>query len=262
MVALFADDIRCHRSGDGPPVLLLHCLGVDHGLWDIAAPGLSAEYTVLRYDFPGHHETPLAAGSYTIEDLSAQLGAVLDRERIEQATIGGISLGGLVAQHFAASNPDRVERLLLIDTTPRYSEATRERWQERAATARGPGVAAMTDTLLGVWFTPDFVAENPPAVRYVRDRFAKVSGEGYARACEALAAADLRDLLPDIQAPTLVVCGTEDVPEFLLAARSFERLIPQARIAWLSPARHASILEQPEQFMQAWRSFVEETTGR
>jgi 3-oxoadipate enol-lactonase len=64
-------------------------------------------------------------------------------------------------------------------------------WGERAATARSKGVSVMTGPLLDIWFTSPFVAKNPPAVRYVRDCFARTSGEGYALACEALAAADL-----------------------------------------------------------------------
>jgi 3-oxoadipate enol-lactonase len=148
--------------------------------------------------------------------------------------------------------------VVLCDTTPRYTDAARANWAQRAATARGQGVAAMADTLLNVWFTSAFVAADPPAVRYVRDCFARVSGEGYAKACEALAAADLRMLLADIEAPSLVVCGNEDVPDFLLAAQSFVRVIPNARLVWLSPARHAAPLEQSDQFIDALRGFLQQ----
>jgi 3-oxoadipate enol-lactonase len=256
MTALPIADIRRHREGSGPAVVMLHCLGVDHRLWDHAAAALAADHCVLRYDFPGHHESPAPDGAYTIEDLSAQLAAILDAEKIETASLVGISLGGLVAQHFAATHPDRVERLVLADTTPRYTEETQRRWAVRAATARADGVAAMTDALLDVWFTPDFVAADAPAVRYVRDCFARVSGEGYAKACEALAAADLRMLLADIEAPTLIVCGNEDVPEFLLAARAFVRIIDGAELAWLAPARHAAPLQQPDEFARVLREFL------
>jgi 3-oxoadipate enol-lactonase len=248
--------IRRHREGRGPAVVMLHCLGVDHRLWDHAAAALSPDHCVIRYDFPGHHESAVPDAGYTIEDLSAQLGEILDAERVERATLVGISLGGLVAQHFAATEPARVERLVLADTTPRYTEVAQRRWAERAATARSAGVASMTEALLGVWFTPDFVAAGGPAVTYVRDCFARVSGEGYAKACEALAGADLRMLLADIEAPTLIVCGDEDVPDFLLAARAFARIIEGARIAWLSPARHAAPLQQPEKFAEALREFL------
>src|SRR5262249_26502209 len=51
--------IRVHRKGTGPAVVLLHCLGVDHSLWDLAAAGLEESFTLLSYDFPGHGETPV-----------------------------------------------------------------------------------------------------------------------------------------------------------------------------------------------------------
>lgn len=256
------DTVRRHRTGSGPAIVLLHCLGVDHHLWDHAVAALSGTHTMLRYDFAGHHETPVPDAPYTVEHLSEQLRAVLDAEGVRSATVVGISLGGLVAQHFAASNPGRTDGLVLCDTTPRYTDASRANWGVRAAAARTQGVLSFVDTLLGIWFTPDFVAANPPAVRYVRDCFAKVSGEGYAKACEALAVADLRPLLKQIKAPTLVVCGDEDVPDFREAARNFERDIAGARLTWLSPARHAAPLQQPEQFVEAVRGFLADARSR
>jgi 3-oxoadipate enol-lactonase len=248
--------IKVHRSGSGPALVLLHCLGVDHRLWDHASAGLAGQCTVLSYDFPGHGETPLPAGPYTIEDLSAQLAAVLEREGIARAHVAGISLGGLVAQHFAATYPDRTDGIVLIDTTPRYTDEVRENWHVRAKAARTAGVSSLIEGLLPVWFTPEFIAKNPPAVRYVRDIFARDSGEGYALACEALAAAELRPLAPNIKAPTLVVCGEQDVPPFLDAARWLEANIRGARLAWLASARHCSVLEQPEAFLRLMREFL------
>ena len=66
----------------------------------------------------------------------------------------------------------------------------------------------------------------------------------------------MRPLLPRVAAPTLVVCGNEDVPDFLVAARELESAIPNARLEWLSPARHAAPLEQGEQFQRAARAFL------
>jgi len=248
--------IRMHRNGAGPPLVLLHCLGVDHALWDLAAAGLEEDFTLLSYDFPGHGETPVPDRAYTIADLSHQLAAVVGREGLTRAHVAGISLGGLVAQHFAATYPQFVDRLVLIDTTPRYVDEARQMWVERARAARTAGVASLIDGLLKIWFTDAFVARNPPAVRYVRDRFAKASGEGYALACEALGAADLRSLAASIRAPTLVVCGTDELPPFQDAARWLAQNVAGARLQWLSPARHASVLEQPRDFVLQARAFL------
>src|SRR5260221_8502626 len=120
--------VTIHRNGSGPALVLLHCLGVDHRLWDIATAGLERDFTLISYDFPGHGETPLPAGGYGIAELSAQLAALFERQNIERAHLGGISLGGLVAQHFAATYPARVDRMLLLDTTPRYTDEMRQMW--------------------------------------------------------------------------------------------------------------------------------------
>jgi 3-oxoadipate enol-lactonase len=256
-VGLDVASIRVHRNGSGPTLVLLHCLGVDHGLWDIAAAGLEGRFTLLSYDFPGHGETRVPDHTYSIEDLSRQLTGVLMREEVTRAHLAGISLGGLVAQHFAAMHPKLVDRLVLIDTTPRYVDEARQMWVERARVARTKGVASLTDGLLKIWFTEGFAAKNPPAVRYVRDRFAKASGEGYALACEALGVADLRPLAASIEAPTLVICGKDELPPFLDAAHWLRQNIKGARLEWLSPAKHASVLEQPQEFANLTRAFLE-----
>ncbi|MGA3304424.1 MAG: alpha/beta fold hydrolase [Stellaceae bacterium] len=254
--ALETGGVTLHRRGQGPPLMLLHCLGVDHKLWDMACAGLERDFTLLAYDFPGHGEAAVPAGRYGIEQLSAQLEALLRRAGIARASLAGISLGGLVAQDFAARRPDLVDKLVLIDTTPRYTDEMRGMWAQRAAQARQAGVRALIPGLLDIWFTKEFLAGNPEAVRYVRGCFENCSGEGYALACEALAAADLCDGAPRIKAPALVVCGQQDIPSFLDSAAWLTSNIKGARLEWLGPARHCSILEQPDSFRKILREFL------
>jgi 3-oxoadipate enol-lactonase len=247
--------IKLHRKGKGPALVLVHCLGVDRRLWDIAA-GLQSDFTLVSYDLPGHGETPVPDSSYGVEDLSEQLAGALDRAGLDRIHLAGISLGGCVAQHLAATRPERVDRLMLIDTTPRYPDEQRKGWGERAAIARTKGVPAMIDMLLNIWFTPAFAASGAPAVAYVRECFARIPGEGYAKACEALAEVDLLALAPRIKAPTLIVIGEDDLPAFHESAKWLEQNIAGARKVVLAPARHASILERPAEFSKAAREFL------
>lgn len=233
----------------------MHCLGVDHHLWDFAS-ALEGTFQVLRYDLPGHGDTTVSDVSYTIEDLADQLAQILRARGIGKAHVAGISLGGLIAQHFAAAYPQMIDRLILIDTTPRYVDEMRKMWAARAKTAREQGVSALVDGLLPIWFSEGCLAQNLAAVRYVRAVLARASGEGYALACEALTAADLRADAPRIAAPTLVVCGDDDIPSFLDAARWLKDNIANARLAWIAGARHASVLERPDEALQLMRDFL------
>lgn len=247
---------KLHLSGSGPTLVLLHCLGVDHHFWDFATD-LERDHTLVRYDLPGHGATQVPTGSYTIEDLSAQLRRLLHEAGIGKTHVAGISLGGLIAQHFAAANPETVDRLVLIDTTPRYVDEMRHMWAVRAKTAREEGVSALIDGLLKIWFSDDAVARNTPGVQYVRSTLARCSGEGYALACEALAAADLRADAARISAPTLVICGDDDIPSFLDAARWLLANIADAKLAWIPGTRHASVIEKPEHAVRLLRGFLD-----
>jgi 3-oxoadipate enol-lactonase len=255
MAALNGTDIELHAMGSGPPLVLLHCLGVDHRFWDFAAP-LAAKCTLLRYDLPGHGETPFPRQPYQISDLSTQLAALLQAKGIYRASVAGISLGGLIAQHFAANHPRSVEKLVLIDTTPRYTDDLRAMWVERAAAARTAGVSSMVPGLLKIWFSDAYLVRDPPGVRYVRETLQTTSGEGYALACEALGAADLRDDAATITAPTLVICGENDIPSFRDSARWLAATIKGAKLAWLPQARHASVLECPDLAVKLLDNFL------
>ena len=252
---LDASAIKLHQAGHGPPLVLLHCLGVDRHFWNFCAD-LARDFTLIRYDLPGHGESAVPAAPYGIEDLAAQLADVLAAHGIGRAHVAGISLGGLIAQSFAARRPELVDRLILVDTTPRYTDELRAMWDARAATARAAGVAAMVGDLLKIWFSADALARDGEGVRYVRAALARCSGEGYALACEALKEADLRPLAPKIAARTLVVCGDDDIPSFLDAARWLAANVPNAELAWIAGAKHASVLEKPEEARRLMRNFL------
>jgi 3-oxoadipate enol-lactonase len=247
--------IRMHRSGTGPALVMLHCLGMTHHLWDCLSP-LADRFELISYDLPGHGQTALPAAPYGIAELSAQLAAMLAREGIAKAHVMGISLGGLVAQHFAATHPEMVDRLVLLDTTPRYTDEARANWTVRAAAARRDTPASLLPMILKIWFTDDFVAADPPSVRLVRDTFAACSGEGYALACEALGAADLHALVPRITAPTLVICGSEESQAFRHAADWLHATIAGSRLEIVGPAGHASVLQQPARIEALLRGFL------
>jgi 3-oxoadipate enol-lactonase len=249
-----------HRTGQGSPVLLLHPLGVDRAFWDGVVPALDG-HEVLTYDFPGHGETPVPEDPYTIEDLADQARKLLTGAGYSRVDVVGVSLGGLVAQRLAADAPDLVRRLVVVDAVIVYPEPMREMWRDRAARAPVEGVEPFLDPTLGLWFTGDLLAQGGPVVERARRSFLAGSGPGYGMACRALADADLTGVVDRIAAPTLVVCGEDDAPPFTAAARELGERLPDARVVWLSPARHAGVLEQPEQFRDALVDFLGDVEG-
>jgi pimeloyl-ACP methyl ester carboxylesterase len=124
-------DPKPDRIGSGPIVVLLHGVGATRRMWDGIA-GLAERFELLSYDFP------VDGGTFEIGDLADRLAAILTAAGVARAHIVGSSLGGMVAQCFAADFPERVDRLVLCDTTPALSEGMRD-----AFLAAGPMHAAM-----------------------------------------------------------------------------------------------------------------------
>ena len=249
-----------HSTGEGPPVLLLHPLGVDRSFWDDVVPAL-AGFEVLTYDFPGHGSTPAPEQAYTVEDLADQARALLAAAGVDRADVVGVSLGGLVALRLAADAPDLVGRLVVVDAVAVYPEPLREMWRDRAARAPEEGMAPFVDPTLGLWFTADLLAGGGPLVEAVRGTLQAADPVGYGLACRCLEQADVTGVLDRITAPTLVVCGEDDAPPFTAAATDLAARLPGGRLVWLAPARHAGVLEQPEQFRTALLEFLAADRG-
>ena len=200
----------------------------------------------------------MPAEPYPIEDLAVQARELLVGAGHAQVDVVGVSLGGLVALRLAADAPDLVRRLVVVDAVAVYPEPMREMWRDRASRAPAEGVEPFLDPTLALWFTADRLAEGGPVVEAARHAFLAGDARGYGLACQALGQVDVTGVMDRITAPTLVVCGEDDAPPFTAAARELGGRLPDARVVWLSPARHAGVLEQPEQFREALVGFLGE----
>jgi 3-oxoadipate enol-lactonase len=229
----------------GQPVLVLaNSLGTNSSMWDPQVPALSEKFGVLRYDHRGHGNSDVPPGPYAIDDLAADLIALLDTLGLERVSFCGLSLGGMVGLQVAASEPRRIERLAVCCTGARLRPASL--WINRANQVRRHGTASVAETVSGRWFTPAFRERSPEQVRRAVAMLVATPAEGYAGCCEAIAGMDLRPILTRIVAPTLVIAGSDDRATPVAYSRAIAASIPKARLAVVSGAAHLANLEQPE----------------
>ena len=246
MTATLGYDI--HGPAEAPAIVLGSSLGTTRRIWDAYLPALTAHACVITYDHLGHGESPVPDGPYRIEQLADEVSALLDEIGIDRAHHAGLSLGGMVALHFAATAPDRVERLAIICSSAHLPPASS--WHDRAATVRRErSTAAVADAVFGRWFTPAF-ANSPPALACRTDLLG-TPPEGYAGCCEAIAEMDLRPVLGSIRAPTLVIAGSEDpatpVEHARVVADGIQAGGTPAEIAVVPGGAHLASVERPEE---------------
>lgn len=217
-------------------VVLCGSLGSTSAMWEPQLPALKGR-RVVKVEHPGHGGAPVT-NVHEVEDLAAR---VLDEAGADTFSFVGLSLGGAVGMRLALDAPDRVEKLVLACTSPRFGEP--ESWYERAATVREHGLEAIADAVLSRWFTPAFAD-----IDRFREMFLSVDPEGYARCCEALARWDVRDELGEIAAPTLVISATEDPATPPATGEVLASGIPGARFGVLENAAHLASAERPDDF--------------
>jgi 3-oxoadipate enol-lactonase len=199
-------------AGDAqaPPLLLSSSLGTSSELWDPQVRPLSPSFRVIRYDHRGHGASPVPPGPYRIADLALDVIALLDRLGIERASFCGSSIGGMVGIWLAATAPERIDRLVIVCSSAHMPPASA--WAERAATvrqARSPEPIA--DAVVARWLTPAYAAAHPEVVASLRAMLVSAPAEGYASCCEAIEQMNLRGILSQIVAPTLVIGGEFDL---------------------------------------------------
>jgi 3-oxoadipate enol-lactonase len=227
----------------GATVVLASSLGTTLQMWDPQVPTLASGRRVVRYDARGHGRSPVPPGPYTIEQLSDDLLALLDRLDVERAHLVGLSLGGMTAMNLAADRPDRVASLSLLCTSARLGPE--QMWIDRAHTARTQGMRVLAPTVVERWLTARFRAEHPDQAAAMQKMVESIPAEGYAGACDAIQHMDLRERLASITAPTLVVAGADDPATPPEHGRLIADSIPGSRFEVIDDAAHLANIEDP-----------------
>lgn len=239
---------------DAPWLVLSNALGTDVSLWSPQIGTFARHFRVLRYDTRGQGRSSVPPGPYTIDQLSADVVALMDALEIERAHMCGISLGGVTAMALAARHGVRVGRLVDVSALPR-NLSPREAWIERMEQARRGGMPALASASVERWLSAAFRAREPLVAEAIRDVVRHTDAEGYIASCAAVANTDLSQEVGRIAAPTLIVSGTHDAGFPLDEGRALAARIPGARHIALE-ALHLPNVEQAAALTQAILDFL------
>ena len=258
-----AADLVVHYVIDGAPdapvVMLANSLGTNLDMWDAQVAALGRSHRVLRYDMRGHGLTDVTAsgdaGGVTIARLADDAVALLDALGIARVRFIGLSIGGMVAQRVAAEHHDRVESLALCATGNRIGTAAG--WNERIATVRSEGLAAIAEAGMRRWFTARAHAEQPELVRGFANMLTRTPVDGYIGGCAAVRDADLRADDARIRCRTLILAGAEDPTTTPAMGAEMRDAIAAAELIVLEGASHMLCAERPDATSAALLRFLE-----
>jgi 3-oxoadipate enol-lactonase len=226
---------------DAPAVLLVHGLGGTSNFYQVQTDALAERLRVVRVDSAGAGRSPVADG-ISVTGHADDLAAVLDALEIPAAGVVGHSMGTLVVRELAARHPDRVSALALLGAVREPAEPGRQAQRDRAALLREKGTAAVAPAVVANALSSTTRRDRPEVAAFVRELVMRQDPEGYARNCEALAAAtDPGPVASGL--PLLLVTGADDKVGPPDASHDIARTHGQAAVEVLPGVGHWTALE-------------------
>jgi 3-oxoadipate enol-lactonase len=237
-------------DNSAPVVCMVHAMMADGGMWsEQVLPLLAAGFRVLRMDLPGHGGSDASSTPSRARDLANDVVALLDELGFAKVHYCGLSVGGIIGQAMGIHHSERLISLFLADAAVASPPGARDMWAERLKLVRDAGsLAPLADVTMGRVVTPAFKEMNPVLWLGLRNTILGTQPLGLAQCAHAIEEFDFSEFLPNVHVPTLVVCGDGDPATPPAEGKRIASLIPGARYAEISNARHYPNVEQPQQF--------------
>lgn len=246
MTTTILNGIAVEISGEGEPLLCIHGLGGSSNTWTPILPAFRG-FQVIRLDLPGSarsqlREEPLSIQLFvkTIEDVLQELG-------VDRLHVVAHSMGTIVAAHFAAKHPERINSLALFGPLLAPPDQGRPGIKARAALAREKhheGLQDIADAIVKGATSQQTKDGHPAVLALIRESIMRQSPEGYAQSCEALAQAEPA-VVENITAPVLLVTGDQDGVAPPAAVREYGDRLQQCRVVVLEGCGHWTTFEKP-----------------
>ena len=250
-------------EGGGPegtvrraPLLLLHGLGSSTRDWRAQVDFFSETRRVVTLDLRGHGRSTKPPGPYSIPLFAGDVADAVHGLGLAAAGVhvAGLSMGGMVALQLALDAPALVKSLTVVNSGVDYRARTRRQqcllWQRRLA------LRFLSMRRVGQMLGRRLFPTRPDLQREMADRWASNDPAAYRASFEAVMNWSVREQLPQITAPALIVAADGDYLP-LSTYRAFASRLPRAELAVLEGTRHAAPVAEPDGFNERLRAFLE-----
>ncbi|WP_051251494.1 3-oxoadipate enol-lactonase [Paenibacillus harenae] len=246
---------RIEGPANAPVLVLSNSIGTSLHMWDGQIEALSERFRVLRYDFRGHGSSDAPAGAYSFDRLGRDVIELLDALNINRVHFLGLSMGGVVGQWLAIHTPERIERLVLSNTSSYLGPA--EQWDYMIASVqKSENLSELADMFIGNWFPPAMREPETSLVSSFRDMVLATDPKGFEGSFAAIRDLDMRRTAALISSPTLVIAGQYDTVTLPGHSELIAATVPNAKLIML-PAVHMPNVERPAEFLNAVLDFLQ-----
>ncbi|MET8145836.1 alpha/beta hydrolase [Sphaerisporangium sp. NPDC005288] len=246
-------------EGEGAPLVLVHGHPFDRSMWAPQVAGLAGPaWRVIVPDLRGYGGSTVVLGITPLAVFARDIAALMDHLGVDEAVIGGLSMGGQIVLEFHRLFPGRVRGLVLADTFAQgETEEGRRTRNAMADRLLAEGMRPYAEEVLPKMVAPSTIATMPEVAAHVLRMMRDAPAEGAAAALRGRAERpDYSAMLAAVAVPALVVVGRHDEFTPVADAEFMHRRIPRSTLAVIEGAAHMPNLEAPAEFGRALDEFL------
>ena len=248
-------ELHYEISGKGQPLLFIHGLGSSSRDWEQQVSYFSKDYRVITFDVRGHGLSDKPPGPYSIQLFSNDTSDLITSLDLSPVHIVGISMGGMIAFQLAVNSPESLKSMTIVNSAPEMAaHSLKDRLQifQRLMVFRLFSMRKIGQVIAGKLF-PN--ADQQELRSMMIERWAQNDKRAYMDSFKALLGWTVMEHIKNIQLPTLVIAADQDYTPVSLK-ESYVSKMPNAQLKVIKNSRHATPIDQPEEFNTALASFL------
>lgn len=245
--------------GQGPPLVMIHGFGSSQLDWELQAEAFREHFTLVMPDLRGFGQSSKEVAPFSVDQYAEDLRALLQHLEIDRFSLLGYSLGGAVSFAFSVEQPERIERLILVNTWPSFRPTTfRKKWELalRKTLVRLSGMDKMA-RVLGKRLFPEEGQEELRAT--FEERYAQNDKSVYLALLQTLPKWSVRDRIGGLTMPVLVLGAEHDYTPHS-EKEDYVADLPNAVLEMVEGSRHGTPFDRTEEFNARVLQFLLEKT--
>lgn len=252
-----------HGPVDSYPLVLIHPIGGNVLIWEHEVSLLLKNgFRIIAYENRGHHRTNMGkSNAYAMQDLVDDLEDLLTYLNIHKCTIIGHSIGGIIGSIYAGQNPEKVDGLVLINSSPKkFQDSDLEKHFETRAIAITKGIEALAEHKLKSFDESEDLAKEKQYSNFFKNVFTKTSVEGFVAATVALYSIpeDAARKLRMSGCKMLAIVGSDD-SAFMRLSKETKEMVPEMELKVIEGSDHWVIIEKPKEMYDILMGFLDRT---
>jgi len=254
-------DAEAGEVSNKETIVFAHGLLWDHEMFLPQIAALKEQYRCIAFDFRGQGKSPSTKGGYDMDNLTQDTLALLDQLVEGPVHFLGLSMGGFIGMRLAIHHPERLKSLMLLETTADPEpEENKPKYLKLCFVAKWFSTSLIVNKVMAIMFSQSFL--NDPNKKELKteweNRLKSLNRWTFGRAVDGVVhRKGVYELLNNINTPTLIIVGDEDVATVPAKAKRIHDAIENSQLEHVPQAGHTSSIEQPKIINQLISTFLQ-----